>query len=75
MVWKLGKFDQIRKVGMEVHLENWESSFGTLEKLGKFIRKIRKEIGSLGKFVGKIGKKIMSLGKFTHHIRKVGGET
>ena len=48
---------------------------GTLGKFGKFIRKIRKEIGSLGKFVWKIGKKMRSLGKFTPHIRKVGGET
>ena len=70
-VWKLGKFDQIRKVGMG-YQETQESSFG---KLGKFIGKIRKEIGSLGKFVWKIGKKMRSLGKFTPHIRKVGGET
>ena len=44
-------------------------------ELGKFIGKIRKEIGLLGKFVWKIGKKMRSLGKFTPHTRKVGGET
>ena len=48
-VWKLGKFDQIRKVGMR-YQETQESSFG---KFGKFIGKMRKEIWSLGKFVWK----------------------
>ena len=40
----------------KVHLENWESSFGRSENLGKFIWKMRKELGRLESLVGKLGK-------------------
>ena len=40
---------------------SWESSSGILGKLGKFIRKI--------------GKEILRLGKLSDNIRKVEGET
>ena len=55
-------FAQIRKVE-----PSWESSSGILGKLGKFLR--------LGKFIRKIGKEILRLGKLSDNIRKVEGET
>ena len=53
---------------------SWESSSGILGKLGKFIW-IRKIFLRLGKFIRKIGKEILRLGKLSDNIRKVEGET
>ena len=53
---------------------SWESSSGILGKLGKFSW-VRKIFLRLGKFIRKIGKEILRLGKLSDNIRKVEGET